>query len=158
MLRGVDLAEPDDAVTCTVQASGRAGAVPGVVLTRRALTPAEITVRGGPRVTVPLRTAVDVSRARPIEDAVADLDRLVPAGLGDVVAVRAAAATLPGRDCRYVRRVAALADGPAESPQVTRSSLGSTPPGPSTDSPSSTTAPGTATRPGSAPTVSASTV
>ena len=61
-----------------------------------------------------------MSRARPLEDAVADLDRLVRTGLVDVVAVRAAAATLTGRDCRHVRRVAALADGLTESPQETR--------------------------------------
>ncbi|SDC01107.1 hypothetical protein SAMN05660690_0176 [Geodermatophilus telluris] len=120
VLWGVDLAGRDDAVTCTVPPACRAGAVDGVVLSRRALSPDEVTRRGPARVTTPLRTALDLSRTRPLVEAVVDLDRFLRRGLVDVAEVRAAATGLTGRDCRHVRRVAALADGLAESPQETR--------------------------------------
>ncbi|GAB3312973.1 hypothetical protein GCM10027451_26460 [Geodermatophilus aquaeductus] len=120
VLRGVDLADRDDVVTLTVPVSCRAGAVAGVSLTRRALAADQTTVRHGTRVTTPVRTALDLARRRPVEDAVADLDRFVRSGRVDLAAVRAAAAGLTGRDCRQVRQVAAVADGLAESPQETR--------------------------------------
>ena len=120
VLWGVDLAAADDAVTCTVVAACRAGAVPGTVLDRRTLRAGETTTRRGAPVTTPLRTALDLARARPVGDAVADVDRFLRSGLVDLPSVRMAAAGLTGRDCRYVRRVVELADGLAESPQETR--------------------------------------
>ncbi len=101
-------------------AACRAGAVPGIVLDRRALRDGETTTRRGAPVTTPLRTALDLARARPVGDAVADVDRFLRSGLVDLPSVRMAAAGLTGRDCRYVRRVVELADGLAESPQETR--------------------------------------
>ncbi len=120
VLWGVDLAGPDDPVTCTVPPSCRAGAVDGVAITRRALPADEVTRRGATRVTTPLRTALDLCRTRPLDDAVVDLDRFLAGGRVEVASVRSAALGMAGRDCRHVRSVAALADGLAGSPQETR--------------------------------------
>ncbi|MGY1829906.1 endonuclease domain-containing protein [Geodermatophilus sp. SYSU D01180] len=120
VLWGVDLADADDDVTCTVAAPVRAGAVAGVALTRRDLRTEETTTRRGTRVTTPLRTVLDLARTRPLDDAVVDVDRFLRSGLVDLGSAREAAGTLTGRDCRHVRRVLALSDGLAESPQETR--------------------------------------
>jgi very-short-patch-repair endonuclease len=120
VLWGVDLADRDDDVVLTVPVSCRAGTSTGIALTRRALPRDQVTVRRGTRITTPVRTALDLARRRPLEDAVADLDRFVRSGPVDLASVRAAAAVLSGRDCRHVRRVTEVADGLAESPQETR--------------------------------------
>ncbi|MGY1713726.1 hypothetical protein ACI78R_04665 [Geodermatophilus sp. SYSU D01106] len=120
VLWGVALAEAADDVTCTVTPSVRAGEVPGIVLTRRHLRADETATRRGTRVTTPLRTALDLARTRPLEDAVVDVDRFLRTGLLDLASLREAATALTGRDCRHVRNVLALADGLAESPQETR--------------------------------------
>ena len=120
VLWGVDLAGPDDEVECTVTIDCRAGTLRGVRVTRRALADAEITRRSGVRVTTPVRTALDLARIAPADEAVVALDRFVGSGVVDLSDVRAAAADLSGPGCRQVRRVAALADGLAGSPQETR--------------------------------------
>jgi len=120
VLWGVDLAGAQDDVRCTVPPGTRSGGVPGVRLTRRRLLPEEVTIRAGVPVTTPVRTALDLCRMRPLDDAVAALDRVTSARVVGLVEVRAAAAQLTGRDCRHVRAVAALADGLAGSPQETR--------------------------------------
>lgn len=120
VLWGVELAGPDDDVECTVAARTSAGAVAGVRRTRRSLSPADITSRRGIPTTTPLRTALDLSRIRPVDDAVIALDRLLNPGLVFADEVRAAADGLTGRDCRHVRQVTRLADGLAGSPQETR--------------------------------------
>jgi hypothetical protein len=120
VLWGVDLADAAEPVSCSVTPSCRAGALDGVVLTRRRLTAGEVTRRGSTQVTTPLRTALDLCRGRPLDDAVVDLDRFLAHGLVDLASVRSAARGLTGRDCRHVRSVAALADGLAGSPQETR--------------------------------------
>jgi hypothetical protein len=117
---GVDLAGPADDVECAVPAGTRAGEVAGVRLTRRPVSPAEIVQRDGIPSTAPLRTALDLARIRPLEEAVGCLDQFLQPGLVFLDEVRAAAATGTGRDCRRIRAVAALADGLAESPQETR--------------------------------------
>jgi very-short-patch-repair endonuclease len=119
-LWGVALAGPDDDVEVTVRAGTRAGAVAGVHLTRRSLPAAAITTRRGSRVTTPTRTALDLARIRPSDEAVVALDQFLLPGLVFLDEVRAAAATTTGRDCRRIRAVAELADGLAESPQETR--------------------------------------
>ena len=71
--------------------------------------------------TGPVRTAIDVIRRGGVDDGAVLLDRLVHAGLVDLVAVRAAAEKLPrSRGSRVARDVALLADGLAASPQETR--------------------------------------
>jgi hypothetical protein len=120
VLWGVDLATGGDPVECTVRPANRSGAVAGVRLTRRRLTPEEVTLRAGVPVTTPLRTALDLCRIRPLDDAVEILDRFFAARVVTLDEVRTAAALSAGRDCRHIRAVAALADGMAGSPQETR--------------------------------------
>lgn len=120
VLWGVPLAGPDDDVECTIRPEVRAGAMRGVSLNRRSLHPDEVVVRRGVRVTSPTRTALDLARVSPEEEAVVCLDRLVRAGLVPLDALRSAAAALTGVGCRQVRRAVSLADGLAESPQETR--------------------------------------
>jgi hypothetical protein len=120
VLWGVDLAGTDDDVELTIPPRCRAGAVRGIRTTRRALTDDEVTIRSGVRVTTPVRTALDLARITPIEEAVVCLDRFVAVkrvALPDVVRF---AAAFNGPGCRHMRKAAGLADGLAESPQETR--------------------------------------
>jgi very-short-patch-repair endonuclease len=116
----VPLAGDAAPVECVLPADRRGGDVPGVLVTRRSVSSAEVVERRGVQVTRPLRTALDLARIRPQEAAVIALDRFLAPGLVFVDEVRAAAAVLGGRDCRYVRVVTDLADGLAGSPQETR--------------------------------------
>ena len=120
VLWDVELAGPDDAVECTVPATTTAGAVAGVRLTRRSISTAEVIPRRQVPTTTPKRTALDLARIRPLDEAVVALDRFLAPGLVFLSEVRAAADGLTGRDCRHVRQVAQLADGLAGSPQETR--------------------------------------
>ena len=120
VLWGVDLAGPTDDVELTLPQGCRAGAVRGVRVTRRALARAEVALRSGVRVTTPVRTALDLARTTPVEEAVVDLDRFLVArrvALPDLVR---AAHAFTGPGCRAMRRAVALADGLAGSPQETR--------------------------------------
>ncbi|MGY1915680.1 hypothetical protein [Blastococcus sp. SYSU DS0973] len=89
-------------------------------MNRRALHPDDVTERHGAPATTPLRTALDVARIRPPDEAVVALDRFLRPGLVSLNEVRIAAQRVTGRDCRAVRTATALADGLAESPQETR--------------------------------------
>jgi very-short-patch-repair endonuclease len=120
VLWGVDLAGPDDAVEVAVTAACRAGAVRGLVVTRRLLRNDDVVERCGVRVTTPLRTALDLARIEPLEEAVVCLDRFIRAGRVGLAEVRDGARTLTGPGCRRVRRAVELSDGLAESPQETR--------------------------------------
>jgi hypothetical protein len=121
VLWGCDLASAVDPVELTVAPGTRGGAVDGVLLTRRRLPADDLTLRAGVPVTTALRTALDLCRIRPLDDAVAVVDRfLVTTRAPTVEEVRAAAEQLTGRDCRHVREVAALADGKAGSPRETQ--------------------------------------
>ena len=116
LLWDVGLVEASGDVEVTVPPASRAGHVPGVRLTRRSLSTEERTVRRGIVVTTPLRTALDLGRIRPLEEAVIALDLFLAPGLVFLDEVRAAAAEATGRDCRRIRHAAALADGLAGSP------------------------------------------
>lgn len=120
VLWDVGLVGATDDVEVTLPPGSRAGQLPGVRGTRRALDAEETTGRRGVRVTAPLRTALDLGRIRPLDDAVVALDRFLGTGLVFPEELRAAAALATGRDCRQIRRAAALADGLAESPQESR--------------------------------------
>lgn len=120
VLWGVDLAGPDDAVELAVRTACGAGAVRGVVVTRRSLRDDDVVDHLGVRVTTPLRTALDLGRIDPLEEAVVCLDRFVRSGQVTLARVTEAAAGLSGPGCRRVRRAVDLADGLAESPQETR--------------------------------------
>jgi hypothetical protein len=114
------LADEGDDVEVTVPPSFRGGSIPGIRLRRRALPDHDVVVRQGTRVTGRIRTALDLAEIRPLDDAVIAVDAFLVATRRPVGEVRAAAATGTGRHCRHVRRVLALADGLAGSPQETR--------------------------------------
>lgn len=120
VLWGVDLAGPDDDVECTLAPGCRAGGLRGIQVTRRALPPAEVTWCRGVRVTAVGRTALDLARIQPVEEAVVALDQFLGAGLLTMGRLRTAAAAATGPGCRQIRRAVDLADGLAESPQETR--------------------------------------
>lgn len=120
VLWGVDLAGPDDDVECTVPQTCRAGAGRGVRVTRRTLPPEDVVTRGGVRVTTQMRTALDLARIRPLEEAVVALDQFLRIRRMRVADLQAAAARLTGPDCRRVREAVDKADGLAQSPQETR--------------------------------------
>lgn len=120
VLWGVPLAGADDDVECTISAGCRTGSISGVRVTRRTLAADETTRRAGVAVTTPERTALDLARIQPLEEAVVALDRFVRAGLVTLDDVRTLATALTGPGCRQVRKVAELADGLADSPQETR--------------------------------------
>jgi hypothetical protein len=120
VLWGVDLAGADDDVECTVDPNCRAGTVRGVRVTRRALGDDEVTLRAGVRVTTAARTALDLARIDPPDEAVVCLDRFLRAGLVTRARLTQAGAALTGPGCRRVRLAVERADGLAESPQETR--------------------------------------
>jgi very-short-patch-repair endonuclease len=120
VLWDVGLAADADDVEVTVPARCRAGAVPGVQVTRRRLATEDATARRGVPLTTPLRTALDLGRLQPGDDAVIALDRFLSTGLVFLDEVRTAAVPATGRDCRRIRAAVNLADGLAESPQETR--------------------------------------
>lgn len=119
-LWGVDLAGAGDPVECIVPTTCRSGTLPGVLLTRRSRPATEVTARRGIPTTSAMRTALDLARIRPLDEAVVAMDQFLVPGLVFLSDVRAAADSLIGRDCRHVRRVTRLADGLAGSPQETR--------------------------------------
>jgi very-short-patch-repair endonuclease len=120
VLWGVDLAEPGDPVECTIDATRRAGSVRGVHVTRRRLPAEDVVRRGGLLVTTPLRTALDLARIQPADEAVVCLDQFVRSALVTLDELRAAAAATTGPGCRDIRRAAGQSDGLAQSPQETR--------------------------------------
>ena len=119
-LWGVELAGADDDVELTLPEGSRAGAVSGLRVTRRALPAEQVSRLAGVRVTTRLRTALDLARIQPVEDAVVCLDRFVVAGKVGLEEVRAVAASMTGLGCRMLRAALDRADGLAESPQETR--------------------------------------
>jgi very-short-patch-repair endonuclease len=119
-LWGVPLLGPADDVELTVPSTCRAGAVRGVQVSRRGLLASDITRRDGVLLTTPLRTALDLGRITPFDEAVVAIDRFLGAGLVRLADLRESSASMSGPGCRQVRRAAALADGLAESPPETR--------------------------------------
>ena len=93
----------------------------GGVLVRTATTAGAVVTDGLLSWTERTRTALDLLRRGPVDDAVVVLDQLVQAEVADLGDVRAAAWALPRcRGSARARAAAALADGLAESPQETR--------------------------------------
>ena len=119
-LWGVPLVGPADDVELTVPTTCRAGAVRGVQVSRRSLASADVTRRDGVAVTTPLRTALDLGRITPFDEAVVAIDRFLRARLVRLADLQESAASLSGPGCRQVRRAVASADGLAESPPETR--------------------------------------
>ncbi|CCG04722.1 hypothetical protein [Blastococcus saxobsidens] len=120
VLWDVDAAERDDPVECTLAPARRCGAVRGVHVTRRHLADDEVVQRHGVLVTTPMRTALDLARIQPPDEAVVHLDRFLRSRLVTLHELRAAAAATTGPGCRGIRLAAERADGLAQSPQETR--------------------------------------
>ncbi len=93
----------------------------GIVAHSWSLTPEEICLVGGVDATIPARTAFDIGRTRPLEEAIPIIDALLNATRVSSAQVAAVAARHPG--ARGVARLPGLldlVDGGAESPQETR--------------------------------------
>ena len=93
-LWGVDLAGPDDPVECVVPPDVHHGAVAGVHVQRTKLPTEQVSTRRDILITSPMRTALDLARIRPLDEAVVALDRFLAPGLVFLGEVRAAAADL----------------------------------------------------------------
>src|SRR4051812_45983555 len=119
---GREFASADDAVEIVVPHGVRWQPGPGVVV--RTSTLDGDVVHDPPRLrrTGRARTAVDLIRRAEPDDGVVLLDRLVNSGVVRLDAVRDAVAELSrGRGTRRARKIAALADGLAESAPETGS-------------------------------------
>ncbi|GAA4738479.1 hypothetical protein GCM10023328_19140 [Modestobacter marinus] len=116
-----EVAGPADPVEVVVPPGTRWDPEPGIVV-RTARLQGDVLAQGSfLRWTTGLRTAVDMARFAPAEEAVVLLDQLVHARVVDLAQVRAAVGALPTcRGSARARRAAAAADGRAESPQETR--------------------------------------
>jgi very-short-patch-repair endonuclease len=94
---------------------------PAVRVRTAALPVGDVLVHGRRRVTGRTRTAVDLARRGPVDDAVVVLDQLAQQRVVQLDEVRALVAALPrSRGSARAREAAALADGLAESQQETR--------------------------------------
>ena len=120
VLWGIDAATVADDVQLTVPPGSNVSAVRGVRVHRRLLSDDAIAIRRGVRVTTAVRTALDVARDLPREDAVVLIDQLASSRAVNLPAVRLAAESASGPGCRRIRAVLQVADGLAESPQETR--------------------------------------
>lgn len=116
-----EVAGAHDPVEVVVPPGTRWDPEPGIVVRTACLDDDVLTCGPFLRWTTGLRTAVDLARFTPPDEAVVLLDQLVHARVVDLAQVRAAVDELP--TCRGVaraRRAVAAADGRAESPQETR--------------------------------------
>jgi hypothetical protein len=116
-----DLVGPGDPVEVVLPPGTRWHPQPGLAVRSAPLAGGVAGTGAWLRWTTGLRTAVDLARREPGEEAVVLLDRMVNAGVVDLAAVRTAVAAPPR--CRGVARArlaAVRADGRAESPQETR--------------------------------------
>lgn len=109
---GVDLPKAPGRIHVTAPRSRgrRRDAAPGVRLHRATLGSDDVAFVRGVRVTTPLRTALDLARQRPLDDAVAIVDAFLRAKLITQSAFSAAAASAAGPGGRQLRLVAGLAD------------------------------------------------
>jgi hypothetical protein len=120
VLWGVDLADESEDVEVTLPPGTHMVRVTGIRARRARLLPGHVRRLGGARVTSPEATSLRLADALPRDRAVAAVDQLVVAGRADLDEVRRLATTARGPGSARARRVAALADGQAESPQETR--------------------------------------
>ncbi|MDX1870841.1 type IV toxin-antitoxin system AbiEi family antitoxin [Mycolicibacterium sp. 120266] len=93
---------------------------PGIIVREERLAPGEICTMGDLRVTTPARTALDLARFLPRDEAVQHLDALARATRMDAAHVLGLAARYPGlRGIRQARTALALMDAGAQSPRET---------------------------------------
>lgn len=99
----------------------RRGVPNGIAVRSNCIADDELCTVGGIRCTSAPRTAYDLGRRLPLEEAVVRIDALLDATRVPVSAVEAVAARYPGaRGVRRLRRALDLVDAGAESPQETR--------------------------------------
>ena len=120
VLWGVGLAGPDDDVEVTLPPGSHMVRVLGLHTRRAALPATDVRRRRGLRVSSPATTAIRLASVLPADAAVAAADQLIAAGVVDLETVRQRAAVARGPGSARGRRVVALADGLAGSPQETR--------------------------------------
>jgi hypothetical protein len=117
-LHGLDLPwKPLEVTVPDGHASGRAS----VLLRRSRLTPQEVSIHEGLRVTTPLRTVTDLGRKLKTVEGVIALDMALHAGLVPLSDLRAFVARHGGaKGVARLRAAVELADAGAESPMETR--------------------------------------
>jgi very-short-patch-repair endonuclease len=120
VLWGVDLAGAADDVEVTVPSSSHPSRLPGLRVRRADLPRTHRWRRWGVPVTTGAATAVRLAHLLDQESAVVAVDQMIAAGAVDLAAVRSLANAGRGPGSARARRVCALADGLAESPQETR--------------------------------------
>jgi len=114
-LRGVRLCWPEDDVQVLAPVEMRLGRRSGLDVRRTAIDPDEWEPWGGGRIATPLRMALDLLLARPLPDAVADLDAVLRAGKVGREVVARMLATRSDNGIVLARRALALTDPRAES-------------------------------------------
>jgi hypothetical protein len=120
VLWGVDLVAATDDVELTLPPTAHACRVRGLRV-RRAVLPREHRWRRGDiPVTTPEATAVRLAGLLIGDDAVCAVDQMIATGVVDLEPIRRLAAEGRGPGAARARRVCALADGLAGSPQETR--------------------------------------
>jgi hypothetical protein len=119
VLWGVELADVRDDVELVLPRGSHPRRVPGVRVRRTALDPDDVRVLDGVRVVSPVAATVRAATLLEPDEAVVAIDRMVAAGVVDLQALRARAATPHAASAR-VRRACSRADGLAGSPQETR--------------------------------------
>ena len=120
VLWGVDLAGPEDDVEVTLPPGTAMLRIAGLHTRRAAVDAAHVWHRRGLPATSPEATAARLASVLLEDDAVAAVDQLIDAGVVDLLGVRRHADDLRGPGAARARRVVALADGLAGSPQETR--------------------------------------
>lgn len=114
----------DASVPPTVLTPKKSHRIPGLILRRDSIEPADVLVVGGVAVTNPVRTAFDIGRWVPPPQSVIFLDSLMAATGLELNAVSAFASLCPGcRGIRVLLDALGRVDGGAESPQETRTRL-----------------------------------
>ncbi|WP_040337363.1 hypothetical protein [Candidatus Blastococcus massiliensis] len=119
-LWGVELAGPEDDVELTLPPGTHMVRVVGLHTRRAALPATDVRRRHGLLVSSPAATAIRLASVLSPDSAVAAVDQLIATGVVDLETVRRRAAVGHGPGSARGRRVVALADGLAESPQETR--------------------------------------
>jgi hypothetical protein len=123
-LWGVDVAPGDTTVDLMIGPSGRRSR-PGVRLHRIDVAPDEVASVGGVRVTTPARTALDLARWLPTDQAVLVVDALCRAASLDVETVRVLVDVHAGeRDVGLAEAVLAWVDPRSPGPAASRLRVG----------------------------------
>ncbi|MCH6167594.1 hypothetical protein [Pseudonocardia alaniniphila] len=114
-IRGCELARAHDPVEVVAPLRRRITWSEGIRLRRTELAREESEPWHSGRIASPLRMALDLMLARPLPDAVADLDAVLRAGLVERTALTALVGARSDRGIVTARRVVELADARAES-------------------------------------------